>query len=47
MKKYIAPSVEILTVNTESMLALSIEKGYGDGNQLSNGREVEMDWDEE
>lgn len=48
MKKYIAPSVEVLTVNTESMLALSLQPGESDkGNMLSNGFEHDTDWDEE
>lgn len=46
MKKYIAPSVEVLAYNTESMLALSITEGVG-GTELSNSREVDADWDEE
>lgn len=48
MKKYIAPSVEILNVNTESMLALSIQTGSSDkGNILSNDRNFDTDWDDE
>lgn len=46
MKKYIAPSVEILTTNTESMLALSINQGVG-GTELSNDRNFDTDWDDE
>lgn len=49
MKKYIAPSVEILAINTENMMALSMNlnnqnSGYG---QLSNDRNVDTDWDDE
>lgn len=48
MKKYIAPSVEVLAYNTESMLALSIQPGESDkGNILSNDRNVDTDWDDE
>ena len=47
MKKYIAPSVEILAINSEAVLALSIG-GYGDGTQLSNRADaVDTDWDDE
>lgn len=48
MKKYIAPSVEILAINTETVLALSIQSGSSDkGNMLSNSRDNDMDWNEE
>lgn len=46
MKKYIAPSVEIVNCNTESMLALSINEGVG-GAELSNERVFDVDWDDE
>lgn len=49
MKKYIAPSVETLAINTEAVLALSIQTGSSDkGNILSNGFNTpDTDWDEE
>lgn len=49
MKKYIAPSVETLAINTEAVLALSIQTGTSDkGNILSNGFDTpDTDWDEE
>ena len=48
MKKYIAPSVEILALNTEAGLMLTLSNEVG-GTELSNGRdfEVDTDWDEE
>lgn len=49
MKKYIAPSVEILALNTESGLMLTLSNEVSSKPQLSNGRdfEVDTDWDEE
>lgn len=48
MKKYIAPSVEILAINPENVVAMSLQTGTSNPeNQLSNSRLDDMDWDEE
>lgn len=47
MKKYIAPSVEILAINSEAVLALSFTPSVG-GSELSNRADaVDTDWDDE
>lgn len=48
MKKYIAPSVEVLTINSEAVLALSLNEGTSSPeNQLSNRAEdLDMDWED-
>lgn len=48
MKKYIAPSVEVLAINPENVVAMSLQTGTSlPENQLSNERIIDTDWDEE
>lgn len=47
MKKYIAPSVEILALNTESGLMLTISAEISTKTQLSNRFcDVDENWDD-
>lgn len=39
-KKYIAPSVEIVNVNTMAMIALSIQQGEGEGNHDAGSKAI-------
>lgn len=49
MKTYIAPSVEVLALNTEVGLMLTVSAEVSTKPQLSNDRdlEVDTDWDDE
>lgn len=48
MKKYIAPSVEILSLNSEAGLMLGLSEEVSEKPQLSNERDsYESDWDVE
>lgn len=51
MKKYIKPSIKVVTVNTCSILAGSISTGISDdpatGPALSKGANFDEEWEEE
>lgn len=44
-KKYIAPSVEIVNVNTMAMIALSIQKGEGEGTHVADSKTINFSED--